>query len=121
MLTRKKVTHNHQVSAKTAPLTSIVVRQHPNGQVTPIAAGYQAQGAPHPTLPITATGRPMAGGTTPLSPARGGQRPRGPVVDSKGQRMPGGVGTDLTDPQTWQRPYMFPGGQHPSVPKLHFS
>lgn len=52
-------------------------------------------------------------------------RPRGPWVTgppvqfprpaSIGARVPGGVGTDLFDPATWQRPYAFTpaGGTHP--------
>jgi hypothetical protein len=121
MLTRKHVTHNHRVAPKTAPLTSVVVREHGNGQVTPIAAGYTAAGYTHPTQPQTVSQRPISGGLTPLVLTAGGQRPRGPVVDSAGRRMPGGVGTDLTDPETWQRPYYFPGGEHPSIPRLHFT
>ena len=121
MLTRGQVKHEHRVARKTAPLASVVVREHRNGQVTPIAAGYTA-GAPaipaHPAYPRV---RPIAGGTAPLSLDAGGQRPRGPIVDSSGRRLPGGVGTDLTDPATWQRPYSFPGGEHPSIPRLHFT
>ena len=120
MLTRKHVQHNHGVARKTAPLTSVVVREH-GGQVTPIAAGYTAAGPAYPTHPSQPVERPLAGGTQPLSFASGGQRPRGPVVDSSGRRLPGGVGTDLTDPATWQRPYAFPGGDHPTVPRLHFT
>lgn len=121
MLTRKNVKHTHTVQPKTAPLTSIVVRRSESGQTTPIAAGYQACGNALPAHPAYQRQRPLPGGTTPLSMSRGGQRPRGPVVDSKGNRLPGGVGTDLTDPSTWQRPYAFPGGTYPSTPKLHFS
>ena len=121
MLTRKHVQHTHGVARKTAPLTSVVVREHGNGQVTPIAAGYTAAGPAHPTHPAQPVERPLPGGTQPLSFASGGQRPRGPVVDSSGRGLPGGVGTDLTDPATWQRPYAFPGGDHPTVPRLHFT
>ena len=121
MLTRKHVAHTHRVARKTAPLTSVVVREHGNGQVTPVAAGYTAAGPAHPTHPAQPRVRPLPGGTQDLSMASGGQRPRGPVVDSSGRRLPGGVGTDLTDPSTWQRPYAFPGGEHPTVPRLHFT
>lgn len=121
MLTRKHVKHEHRVAAKTVPLTSVVVREHGGGQVTPIAAGYTAAGPAYPTHPAGMRERPLPGGTLALSMASGGQRPRGPVVDSSGRRLPGGVGTDLTDPATWQRPYAFPGGEHPSIPRLHFT
>jgi|HubBroStandDraft_5_1064220.scaffolds.fasta_scaffold47147_5 hypothetical protein len=121
MLTRKSVTHTHRVAAKTAPLTSVVVREHANGMVTPIAAGYTAGGPALPAHPAPDRQRPLSGGTYPLSFASGGQRPRGPRVDAAGQRLPGGVGTDLTDPSTWQRPYAFPGGQYPTIPRLHFT
>jgi hypothetical protein len=121
MLTRKGVAHTHRVAAKTAPLTSIVVREHRNGQVIPLAAGYSAGGPALPTHPAPDRQRPLSGGTVPLSFASGGQRPRGPRTDAAGQRLPGGVGTDLTDPGTWQRPYAFPGGQYPAIPRLHFT
>lgn len=121
MLTRKSVAHTHTVAPKTVPLTSLVVRQHANGMVTPIAAGYSAAGPAIPVHPPAGQTRPLPGGTVPLAMAWGDQRPRGPVVDAAGRRLPGGVGTDLTDPTTWQRPYSFPGGQYPATPRLHFS
>ena len=122
MLTRGHVEHTHRVARKTAPLTSVVVRVAGNGQVTPIAAGYTAGGPVHPTHPDSPRTRPLGdGGHVPLSFPRNSQRPRGPVVDAAGQRLPGGDGTDLTDPATWQRPYAFPGGDYPSIPRLHFT
>ena len=121
MMTRGQMKHTHRVARKTAPLTSVVVRENPSGQVTPIAAGYTAAGPAHPAHPATPAVRPIGNGTPPLSLESGGQRPRGPVVDSAGRRQPGGVGTDLTDPATWQRPYAFPGGEHPAIPRLHFT
>jgi hypothetical protein len=48
-------------------------------------------------------------------------RPIGPVVDRHGKRVTtpagglAGVGTDLTDPSTWQRPYYFPEGSQPVI------
>lgn len=121
MLTRRGVSHTHTVTPRAHPLTSVVVREHANGTVTPIAAGYAAQGVPHPSHPAYPSVRPLPGGTPALTVPTGGPRPRGPVVDSSGRRQPCGVGTDLTDPSTWQRTYMFPGGNHPVTPKLHFS
>jgi hypothetical protein len=120
MLTRQHVRHEHKITPKTNPLTSVVVREHANGQVTPIAAGYTAGGVPYPAHPVGVPFRPLPGGFSVLSLGRG-IVPRGPVVDAAGTRQPGGVGTDLTDPGTWQRPYYFPGGDPPIVPKLHFS
>lgn len=63
-----------------------------------IPNGASAAGAP----PI----RPLTGGVLPLQlPVD--IHPLGPRVNRDGSRMPGGVGTDPTDPQTWRRPYVF--------------
>ena len=48
-------------------------------------------------------------------------RPIGPVVNRHGKPVTtptgglAGVGTDLTDPSTWQRPYYFPEGTQPVI------
>jgi hypothetical protein len=55
--------------------------------------------------------RPLSGGSQALQMPRGGIRP-----------APTGVGTDLTDPNTWRRRYAFPGGNYPVVTaKQHFT
>lgn len=67
--------------------------------------------------------RPLAAGMQPL--LLNGQtdiRPYGPTMGPGGQRNPGGVGTDLTDPSTWRRRYAFPGGAQPQIrAKQHFT
>lgn len=85
-----------------------------------------AAGAPGPVavrLGTPSSPRPLAGGQTPLLlSGQQGIRPRGPVSDRSGHRLPGGVGTDLTDPSTWRRQYAFPGGQYPVIKaKQHFT
>ena len=81
----------------------------------------RAYGQGHATRPVAtahAPVRPLPGAVTPLmlSGMDGASiRPRGPVVGRDGVRLPGGVGTDLTDPGTWQRPYYFPEGTAPQI------
>lgn len=70
------------------------------------------------------TVRPLAGfhHQPLLLSGRGGIVPSGPVMDRFGRRLPGGVGTDLTDPSTWRRRYAFPGGNYPQIQaKQHFT
>lgn len=70
-----------------------------------------AHGRRAPVRPLPETHAPLY-----LSGADSGSvRPRGPMVDRQGNRLPGGLGTDPTDPQTWQRPYYFPEGHPPQI------
>jgi hypothetical protein len=84
----------------------------------------RAYGQGHADRPVaTAHGqrapvRPLPGATAPLmlSGMDGASvRPRGPMVGRDGVRLPGGVGTDPTNPATWRRAYYFPEGVPPEI------
>jgi hypothetical protein len=83
-------------------------------------------GGPGPAatrLGTPAAQRPLPGSSfTLLLNGQADIRPSGPVAGRTGQRLPGGVGTDLTDPSTWRRRYAFPGGNYPQITaKQHFT
>lgn len=99
------------------------------GSSSMVSRDFQTQYAPGTTGPVaTRHGqmhyqRALAGGTQSLLlSGQGGITPDGPMVNRSGQRLPGGYGTDLTDPSTWRRRYAFPGGNFPQITaKQHFA